>query len=182
MFDVSSILVGIVIVAVALAYANFFEYALHRWLMHRLRGFVKREHMLHHSIFRGDHRYHVLRSEDWQFILFEWWQGPVIVASHLPALWTIGVFTGWPVVWPGLLALSAYFAAYEYLHWCMHNPGDRAAKRTALFRYLDRNHQLHHGQPGINFNVVFPLADLVFGTLQRSMQAPYGERSITSPS
>jgi hypothetical protein len=40
MFDVSGILIGIVIVVLALVYANFFEYALHRWLMHRLRGFV----------------------------------------------------------------------------------------------------------------------------------------------
>ena len=83
MFDVSGILIGIVIVVLGLVYANFFEYALHRWLMHRLHGFVKREHMLHHSIFRGDHRYHVSRSEDRHFILFEWWQGPVIVASHI---------------------------------------------------------------------------------------------------
>jgi hypothetical protein len=107
MFGVSGILIGIVIVVLAFVYANFFEYALHRWLIHRLRGFVKREHLLHHSIFRGDHRYHVLRSEDCHFILFKWWQGPVIVASHLPALWIIGVFTGWPVVWPGLLVLPA---------------------------------------------------------------------------
>jgi hypothetical protein len=63
----------------------------------------------------------------------------------------------------------------------MHNPSDRAAERTALIRCLDRNHQIHHGRPGINFNVVFPLADLVFWTLQRSMQEPYGERSTTSP-
>jgi len=80
------------------------------------------------------------------------------------------------------IALAAYFAAYEYLRWCMHNPGDRARERTALFRYLDRNHQLHHGQPRINFNVVFPLADWVFGTLQRSRRARYAERSIKSPS
>jgi hypothetical protein len=182
MFNFSGILISVVVLAVALMYANFFEYALHRWLMHRLHGFVKREHMLHHDIFRGDHRYHVSRSEDRDFILFEWWQGPVIVASHFPALWTIGVFTGWPVVWPGSIALAAYFAAYEYLHWCMHNPRNRAVERTALFRYLDRNHQLHHGKPRINFNVVFPLGDLLFGTLQRSIRARHDERSINSPS
>jgi len=51
-----------------------------------------------------------------------------------------------------------------------------------LFRYLDSNHKLHHGQPRINFNVVCPLADLLFGTLRRSMLAPRGEYPVTSAS
>jgi hypothetical protein len=181
MFGASGISMDIFVFAVTLVYANLLEYALHRWLMHRLPGCVKRDHMLHHSIFRGDHRYHVLRSEDRQFILFEWWQGPLIVGSHLPAFWTIGVLTGWPMWWPGLLAMGAYYAAYEYLHWCMHNPCNRSVERTALFRYLDRNHQIHHTQSRINFNVVFPLSDLVFGTLQQAIRAPRGDRSITPP-
>jgi hypothetical protein len=168
MFDTSSILIGVTIFILGLVYANLFEYVMHRWLMHRLRGFVKRDHMLHHSVFRAGRRYHVQQSEDRHFILFEWWQGPVIVASHLPALWAIGSLIGWPVIWPSALALAAYFAAYEYLHWCMHNPVGRVMERTALFRYLDSNHKLHHGQPRINFNVVCPLADLLFGTLRRS--------------
>jgi hypothetical protein len=49
MFDFSGMLKSIVVIAIALVYANFFEYALHRWLMHGLRGFVKREHMRHHG-------------------------------------------------------------------------------------------------------------------------------------
>ena len=177
MFGASGISIDILIFAVALVYANLFEYAFHRWLMHRLHGFVKREHMIHHGIFRGDHRYHVLRSEDRQFILFEWWQGPVIIGAHLPPFWAIGAITGRPVWWLGLLALGVYYAAYEYLHWCMHNPCNRSIERTALFRYLDRNHQLHHSQLRINFNVVAPFADLVFGTLQQTIRPPGGEHS-----
>jgi hypothetical protein len=118
------------------------------------------------GIFRDDHRYHVLESEDRESILFEWWQGPVILISHAPALWVIGALTGWPVLWPGLLALIGYFTAYEYLHWCMHNPSNRALEGALLFQYIDRNHKLHHGQPRINFNVVFPLADWLLGTLR----------------
>ena len=45
MFGASGISIDILIFAVALVYANLFEYAFHRWLMHRLHGFVKREHM-----------------------------------------------------------------------------------------------------------------------------------------
>ena len=182
MFAVSDILIGIAIFILALVYANLFEYVMHRWLMHRLRGFVKRDHMLHHSVFRGDEHYQVLRSEDRDFILFEWWQAPVIIGSHMPALWGIGLLIGWPVMWPSALALAAYFAAYEYLHWCMHNPIGRLVERTALFRYLDANHKLHHGRPRINFNVVCPLADLLFGTLRRSTLAPRREHPVEAAS
>ena len=182
MFDVSGVLIGIAIFILALVYANLFEYVMHRWLMHRLPGFVKRDHMLHHSVFRGDRHYRVLRSEDREFILFEWWQAPVIIGGHLPALWGIGILIGWPVIWPSALALAAYFAAYEYLHWCMHNPVGRMVERTAFFRYLNRNHKLHHGRPRTNFNVVCPLADFLFGTLRRSMPPTPGELPVASPS
>ena len=182
MFDASGIWIDILIFAAALVYANLFEYAFHRWLMHRLHGLVKREHMLHHGIFRGDRRYHVLQSEDRHFILFEWWQGPSIIGGHLPAFWAIGAATGRPVWWLGSLALGVYYAAYEYLHWSMHNPCNRSVERTALFRYLDRNHQLHHSQSHINFNVVAPFGDLVFGTFRRTIDTPGDQHSITPPS
>ena len=179
MCGASGIWIDIFIFAAALVYANLFEYALHRWLMHRLHSFVKREHMLHHGIFRGDHCYHVSRAEDRQFILFEWWQGPLTIGSHLPVFWATGAATGRPVWWLGLLALGVYYAAYEYLHWCMHNPCNRLVERTALFRYLDRNHQIHHSQLRANFNVVAPFSDLVFRTLRRTIYRP-GDQHSTS--
>lgn len=169
--------IGIFIFAAGVIYMSFFEYVLHRWLMHELRGFVRQKHLLnHHAIFRAE-RYRASRSEDREAILFGWWLGPLILASHLPALWALGAFTGWPVLWPGLLAIATYYLVYEYLHWCMHNPADRVVERTALFRFLDRNHQLHHTHSRINFNVLLPLGDLVFGTLQRSTRSPGGDHS-----
>ena len=46
---------------VAVLYANLFEYAFHRWLMHRLHRYVSQPYethvRLHHRIFRGDRRY-----------------------------------------------------------------------------------------------------------------------------
>jgi hypothetical protein len=160
---------GIAFVVIFL-YANLFEYTFHRWLMHGLRRYVSQPYEthvhLHHRIFRGDHRYHVLRADDRSFILFEWWQAPLILGPHAAVLWGMQATAGWPVLWPGLAALGVYYLLYEYLHWCMHNPTSRRIERTSIFRYLDAHHRLHHAHWRINFNVVLPLADLVFRTFR----------------
>ena len=65
----------------------------------------------------------------------------------------------------GALAISSYYGAYEYMHWCMHLPRKRNVERSGIFFRLNGHHLLHHRYMGRNFNVVFPLADLCLGTL-----------------
>jgi hypothetical protein len=156
-------------------YASLFEYALHRWLMHGPPSFVRRDHIVHH-------REHFLSSAARRHsVLFSWWTAPAILFGHSPAFWAIGAFTGLSVICPCLVSLGAYYVVYEYIHWCIHHPADRAVERTSLFQYLDRNHKLHHLQPRINFNVVLPFGDLVFGTLQRTIRSPYSEDKVIIP-
>jgi sterol desaturase/sphingolipid hydroxylase (fatty acid hydroxylase superfamily) len=64
-----------------------------------------------------------------------------------------------------VLAGCAYFATYEYLHWCMHLPRRRKIERSGIFFRLNGHHLLHHRYMHKNFNVVLPLADLCLGTL-----------------
>lgn len=47
----------------------------------------------------------------------------------------------------------------------MHLPRRRNVERTGLFFRLNGHHLLHHRYMHKNFNVVFPLADLLLGTL-----------------
>jgi sterol desaturase/sphingolipid hydroxylase (fatty acid hydroxylase superfamily) len=47
----------------------------------------------------------------------------------------------------------------------MHLPKSRRLERSWVFRRLNGHHLLHHRYMHRNFNVVFPLADLLFGTL-----------------
>ena len=63
------------------------------------------------------------------------------------------------------VAAGAYYATYEYLHWCMHLPRKRGLERSGVFFRLNGHHILHHRYMHKNFNVVFPLADLCLGTL-----------------
>jgi hypothetical protein len=152
-------------------YASLFEYAFHRWLLHRSSRWVSQPYQthvfLHHGVFGGDASYHVQRDEHRGAILFEWWQAPVLLAGHAPVAWGLEAISGLPVFWPAMTALAVYYILYEYLHWCMHNPGRHRLAQTRLFHYLDAHHRLHHGQWGVNFNVLLPLGDLLFGTLRR---------------
>lgn len=158
--------------ALCFLYASLFEYIFHRWLMHRpwrMLPLPYRMHaLLHHQVFRGDVTYHVQREEDRDLILFEWWQAPLLLAVHAPAVWGLQMATGVPLFWGGMTALAVYYGIYEYLHWCMHNPVGRWIGGTRLFQYLDANHRLHHRLWRVNFNVVLPLADVMFGTLRRA--------------
>ena len=154
----------------AIVYASFFEWLLHRFVMHRPLGsfvYAFRAHTLtHHRIFKADHSYHLHDAKDAHTIPMAWWNGPVlIVLMLLPfvgAGWALGSSA---VTWGALLAFSAYYSVYETLHWCMHQPGERSVERTGLFFRLNGHHLLHHRYMRKNFNVVLPLADLCLGTL-----------------
>jgi hypothetical protein len=158
--------------ALGFVYASLFEYVYHRWMLHRryrpFREAYRTHSLLHHQVFGGDTTYHVQHEGDRDLILFQWWQGPLLVAVHAPALWGLQVITGLPVLASGLAALAVYFVLYESLHWCMHNPAGRWIERRSAFQYLDAHHRLHHGRWRVNFNVVLPIADLIFSTFARA--------------
>ncbi|HTD65410.1 MAG TPA: fatty acid hydroxylase, partial [Candidatus Limnocylindria bacterium] len=71
----------------------------------------------------------------------------------------------WGLICGGAIACTIYFAAYEYLHWCMHLPKRRHVERSGIFFRLNGHHLLHHRYMHKNFNVVCPLADFLLSTL-----------------
>jgi len=156
----------------AVVYCSFFEWTLHRFVMHRPLGpfrYPFESHALvHHRVFRADESYHLLDKKDATTIPMAWWNGPVLVvlgAAPFAALaWWLGQ---WGLLAGAGLAAAAYYATYEYIHWCMHLPKKRTVERSGIFFRLNGHHLLHHRYMGKNFNVVLPLADLMLGTLLR---------------
>lgn len=158
-----------------MAYGSFFEWSLHKFLMHRPLLFVTypyRSHAItHHGTFGAGRDYHLFHDHHRSLVTMAWWNAPILIAVNAPvgvlAAWLIG---SWWIV-PGFLAaLVLYYGLYEYLHWCMHVPESRWFQSTRLFRWIDRHHRLHHLQPSRNLNVVLPLADFVLRT--RLARAP----------
>jgi len=155
---------------VAVIFASFFEWTLHRYIMHRPLGkfdYPFRAHALvHHQTFKADHTYHLIHEEDKHTIPMAWWNGPVLIASGMIPFAIFAWFTGlWGVLCGGFISASAYYGTYEYLHWCMHLPKKRNIERSGIYFRLNGHHLLHHRYMHKNFNVVLPFADLCLGTL-----------------
>jgi len=158
-----------------IVYGSFFEWTLHRFMMHRPFLFVtypfKSHAITHHGTFGPGPDYHLRDESNRGLVTMAWWNGPALFVTNAPvgvlAAWLIG---SWWIV-PGFMAaMFLYYGLYEYLHWCMHVPGPRRFQSTRLFRWIDRHHRLHHLQPTRNLNVVLPIADFVFRT--RLSRAP----------
>lgn len=152
--------------------ASFFEWTLHRYFMHRpfftFRYPYERHALVHHRIFKADHTYHLINESDKKTIPMAWWNGPVLIAvGQLPflaiALWFHK--WGWGIMCGAAIASTCYYAAYEYIHWCMHLPKKRHLERSGIFFRLNGHHLLHHRYMSKNYNVVFPLADFFLMTL-----------------
>lgn len=158
-------------IAIGLTYASLCEWLLHRYLMHRpwklLRYPFETHTIIHHHVFKADASYHLQNAKDKDIIRMAWWNGPTLVAiSQIPWL-LIALFTSfsWWSYAGITITIAAYYATYEVLHWFMHLPKARRIECSWFFRRLNGHHLLHHRYMGKNFNVVFPLFDLLLGTL-----------------
>lgn len=156
--------------SVWVVFASFFEWSLHRYVMHRPVGkfdYPFRAHaVVHHRTFKADHTYHLHDEEDKHTIPMAWWNGPVLIAvAMLPAVGVAAMIGHWGLTVGAVLAMGGYYGAYEYMHWCMHLPKKRHIERSGIFFRLNGHHLLHHRYMQKNYNVVLPLADLCLGTL-----------------
>lgn len=169
----------------SVVYASFFEWILHRYIMHRPFGKFRypfESHtLIHHRVFRADHTYHLIHDKDAKTIPMAWWNGPVLIAvGILPFVAFSAVIGHWWFLIGASIACAGYYATYEYIHWCMHLPRKRNLERSGIFFRLNGHHLLHHRYMGKNFNVVLPLADLFLGTLL--LRAPVHFKQARGPS
>lgn len=164
--------------ATSIPFHSFFEWFLHRFVMHRpvgkFRYAFEAHAVVHHHTFKADHSYHVSseKPETKKTIPMAWWNGPVLVLITSSFLGLFGLIrfggfnaqslTYWLVC---AFVGFCYYGAYEYIHWCMHLPKARRVEMLWIFRKLNGHHLLHHRYMHKNFNVVLPLSDLLLGTL-----------------
>jgi hypothetical protein len=158
--------------------ASFFEWTLHRFVMHKptfgFRYPFEKHALIHHQIFKGDATYHLKDEKDKHTIPMAWWNGPVLVSVLLLPFVVASFFMErWAFLCGAAISCTAYYAAYEYIHWCMHLPKKRHVERSGIFYRLNGHHVLHHRYMQKNFNVVLPLADLCLGTLRLRAKFPF---------
>ncbi len=150
-------------------YCSFFEWNLHKYVMHNPLKFFRYPFLAHavthHGKFKADYSYHLQSESDKKTVPMAWWNGPAIWLLHVPLILGVQWLAGVPIFWGVLSAMILYYATYEYIHWCMHVPRKRNIERSGIFFRLNGHHLLHHRYMGKNLNVVLPLFDILFGTL-----------------
>jgi hypothetical protein len=167
-------------------FANLAEYFGHKGAMHRPRaglGLLYRRHTLQHHHFYTHDAMVYESAADLKMVLFP----PVMLLFFLGAIATpIGGFlfvvASPNVAWLYVATATSYFLSYEWLHVAHHLDPDGALGRLRLLRLLRQHHQAHHDlrlMGRYNFNVTFPIADFLFGTVA-SPQA-FTERRRTPP-
>jgi Fatty acid hydroxylase len=155
--------------AAGLLYANAFEYALHRFLLHAGRGMFFQQHMVHHTTLNSPEaaRYVNFSRNPWGVVaLFCANAAPFLLLQWIFRNgWTAGVFASFAV----------YYAAFEEIHWRTHMGG----WLPKWLRLAARHHMLHHAEDTDRFNVFFPLCDWLLQPLANARSRaghPFGRQ------
>ena len=160
---------GVVVVHVVVA--NFIIYFVHRHLGHHLRAFARlfyQRHAKEHHRFFSPAAIAWESARDLRVVLFPVPLLVLVVAAAGAVAW--GVASIWSPVQASAVYCTtvAYYLAYELVHFCDHLPEGHALPRVPGLRYMRAHHRAHHEPTSMhkmNFSIVFPLADWMFGTL-----------------
>lgn len=140
-------------ILIGLLWGNGFEYAYHRWLLHRPRSSFAKGHLEHHkNIGTAEEPEHVSlgRRPVHIALLFVSNGIPLITADLALGLkMASGIFLGWTI----------YLIAAEEIHWRIHMDG----WLPRGLRYARAYHMSHHDVPNTRYNVFLPLFDYLLG-------------------
>jgi hypothetical protein len=161
-------------VPIVLVLVNFFEWHVHRNVLHRrtwpLDELFWRHTPEHHVIFVRDDM--AMRSRrEFRLVLIPFYGILAIFVGSLPvtaALWML-ISPNVALLW--VASTMAYTVAYEWLHLSYHLPRESRIGRSPLITKLRRHHAAHHAPEFMqrwNFNVTVPLADWILGTVHPS--------------
>jgi hypothetical protein len=163
-------------IPVSFCIANIVEYLAHRFLLHRsFSKLAYREHtLLHHFFFTHD-ALEIESTQDFHRVLFS----PYAVFFFIfiigiPVFTLFGVLFGPAVGWISFIVGVTYYAMYEIVHTCCHLPDDHWVFFFPGLSFLKKFHKIHHDlelMKDYNFNVLFPLSDVIFGTYYQNPRA-----------
>lgn len=145
-----------------LVWGNAFEYAYHRWLLHRPRSAFGRGHLEHHAkVGKPDEPEHVSLGKSPLHIFFLFVANGILVIAVdflLDLRIAAGIFVGW----------SAYLITAEEIHWRIHLGG----WLPRGLRFARAYHMRHHDIPNSHYNVFLPVFDLLCGSNARLHPRP----------
>jgi len=158
------------VVPAAFLASNIFEWALHRFIMHRpVKGFVgiyKRHTLAHHQFFT-EQMPAIDTPRDFRITFFP----PYALTTFICMSAAGGAVLGWlwsaNAGWLLLTTTTAVYLNYELFHWGCHVKDDRVVRQVPFMNTIRRHHIAHHNPAimmGTNMNLTYPIADWLFGT------------------
>jgi hypothetical protein len=148
-------LLGIVI---GLIWGNAFEYAYHRWLLHRPHSALGKGHLQHHlHVGTAEEPEHVTLGRSPLHIIPLFLTNGLLVITvdrFFDLRLTPGIMVGWTI----------YLIAAEEIHWRIHLQGWLPPGLGFARAY----HMSHHDIPNLRYNVFLPLFDLILGSSRNS--------------
>ena len=166
-------------VPVVFMFANFFEWWIHRYVMHRpsnfpvFRAIYSRHTMMHHQFFTeqemrfADHR-------DWRVTFFPPYALVVFTFMSIPPAIIFGLLISPNVGWLLISTTTSMYLIYEFMHFCCHVDENAFVRILPFVNTIRRHHTAHHNQSIMmerNMNLTIPIMDALMGTsdLNRSM-------------
>jgi hypothetical protein len=154
--------------------ANVVEFLGHRGPMHhrfRWLGLMFHRHTHEHHRFFTDEWMTCLSQKDFKIVLFP----PVMLLTYLgcvafPIGFILYLLGAQNVCGFYVATVTFYFMSYEVLHFTYHLDERIWIARLPVIRFLRRHHRVHHRtelMTKYNFNINWPFADFMFGTVYR---------------
>lgn len=153
-------------------FCNFFEWFLHRHIMHRpqknklLRAVYTRHTLMHHQFFT-DEEMRFDGSRDWRVTFFPPYALAVFILMTIPGALLLGWIFSANVGWLTMCTTTSMYMIYEFMHFCCHVDENAFVRNMPLVNTLRRHHTAHHNQSIMmerNMNLTFPIMDWLFGT------------------
>ena len=167
-------LLGWALVPAFWVFANFFEWTVHRFPMHRalVPRMMYRNHAgLHHGAF-GQESMAIDNARELSLIMMPWYTIVMLLVAASPVAIVAALAGGLAYAGIFYVAALSYFLFYETLHALYHVEPAKLqrwgiGREGGLFARLRAHHARHHDprrMAHVNFNVTVPLADAVLRT------------------
>ena len=160
------------IVPVTFLAANFFEWWIHRFVMHRpsqvkaFRAIYNRHTLMHHQFFT-EKEMRFADHHDWRVTFFPPYALVTFtMMSIIPALvlgWLVSPNVGWLLI----STTTSMYLIYEFMHFCCHVDENWFVRHAPFVNTIRRHHTAHHDQSIMmerNMNLTFPVMDWLMGT------------------
>ena len=151
---------------------NFVEWAMHKYVMHRLRdvfalrAIYDRHTRQHHQYFT-DNDPTISTVQEFRIVFFPW-----RVLIVLAVMGTVFGFVAARLIDPNagyvvFITMIGHYMVYETFHFCCHVPENWLVRNLPFVNTIRRHHAAHHNM-GImmhcNMNLTFPIADWAMNT------------------